>query len=350
MNDSYHERDFRSGWRPGIVEPADGETVPMTESTADLTVDPCPLCGCRSSIVVDSIPYASIWAELERQLGLTTPAELRRRFTPAPDASLFACSTCGLEYFSPHNQGDAAFYAFLTSAEAGYYTNRRWEYSVAEKLLHSGDSLLDIGCGDGAFLKQVARRVGRAVGVDQNPEGIRDLAEAGIEARCTDLAAFAAENAAGFNVVCAFQLLEHLPRVDAFAEAARRCVAPGGLLLVSVPNNDRPRLNPLDPLDCPPHHVSRWRPAQLREFARAFQFDLVDVISERRSPGALPGILRSLGRRTSAFRHRSAVTSADAHEGRPEPRARSRRPTLSTRHLRNLMLGHTMILVARRPA
>src|SRR5215211_6141922 len=350
MNDSYHERDLRSRSRLEIVEPADGETVPMTKSTADLTVDACPLCGCRSSIEVGSIPYAWIWAELERQLGLTTPAELRRRFTPAPDASLFACSTCGLEFFSPHNQGDAAFYAFLTSAKAGYYTNRRWEYSVAEKLLHDGDSLLDIGCGDGAFLKQVAGRVGRAVGVDQNPEGIRDLAEAGIEARCTDLAVFAAENAAGFNVVCAFQLLEHLPRVNAFAEAARRCVAPGGLLLVSVPNNDRPRLNPLDPLDCPPHHVSRWRPAQLREFARTFQFDLVDVVCERRRPRAVPGLLRSLGRRTSAHRRRGAVTSADALDGRSEPRARSRPPAPSPRHLRNLFLGHTMILVARRPA
>ena len=349
MNDSYHERDFRSRSRLGIVEPADGETVAMTKSTGDLTVDACPLCGCRSSMVVESIPYSSIWAELEQQLGLTTPADLRRRFTPAPDAVLFTCSSCGLEYFSPHNQGDAAFYAFLTSAEAGYYTNRRWEYSVAEKLLNSGDSLLDIGCGDGAFLKQVAPRVDRAVGVDQNPEGIRDLAEAGIEARCTDLAVFATENAASFNVVCAFQLLEHLPRVDAFAAAARRCVAPGGLLLVSVPNNDRLRLNPLDPLDCPPHHVSRWRPAQLREFARSFQFDLVDVICERRRPRALPS-LRSLGRKTSALRRRGAVTSADPHDGRSEPEARSRRPTLSIRHLRNLMLGHTMILVARRPA
>ena len=322
----------------------------MTKSTADPTVDACPLCGRRSSILVESIPYASIWAELERQLGLATPADLRRRLTPAPDAVLFACSTCGLEYFSPHNQGDAAFYAFLTTAEAGYYTNRRWEYSVAEKLLHRGDSLLDIGCGDGAFLKQIARRVGRAVGVDQNPEGIRELADAGIEARCTDLEVFAAENAANFNVVCAFQLLEHLPSVDAFAEAARRCVAPGGLLLASVPNNDRSRLNPLDPLDCPPHHVSRWRPAQLREFARTFQFELVDVICERRRPRALPGLLRSLGRRTSVLRHRGAVASADSHDGRPEPKARSRRPTHGIRRLRNLMLGHTMILVARRPA
>jgi 2-polyprenyl-3-methyl-5-hydroxy-6-metoxy-1,4-benzoquinol methylase len=350
LNDSYHERDFRSGSRPGIVEPADGETVPMTKSTADLTVDACPLCGCRSAGAVESIPYASIWSELERQLGLATPAELRRRFTPTRDALLFACSTCGLEYFSPHNQGDAAFYAFLTSAEAGYYTNRRWEYSVVEKLLHSGDSLLDIGCGDGAFLKQVARRVGRAVGVDQNPEGIRDLAEAGIDARCTDLEVFAAENAASFNVVCAFQLLEHLPRVDAFAAAARRCVAPGGLLLVSVPNNDRLRLNPLDPLDCPPHHVSRWRPAQLREFARTFQFDLVDVICERRRPSAMPSLLGSLARRTSTLRHRGAATSADAHGEGSEPRARSHRPMLGIRHLRNLMLGHTMLLIACRPA
>jgi SAM-dependent methyltransferase len=350
MNDSYHERDFRSETPLRIAEPADGETVPMTKSTADPSVDSCPLCGSRSSIVVESIPYTSIWAELERQLGLATPAELRRRFTPAADALLLACSTCGLEYFSPHNQGDATFYALLTSAEAGYYTDRRWEYSVAEQLLHDGDSVLDIGCGDGTFLKRVAPRVGRSVGVDQNPEAIRDLARAGIEARCTDPESFAAENDVGFNVVCAFQLVEHLPRLDAFAAAARSCVAPGGLLLISVPNNDRLRLNPLDPLDCPPHHVSRWRPAQLREFARVFQFDLVDVVCERRRAGAVPDLMRGLGKRISALRHRGASESPGAHEGRTEYQARSGRPKLNTRHLRNVMLGHTMILLARRPS
>jgi 2-polyprenyl-3-methyl-5-hydroxy-6-metoxy-1,4-benzoquinol methylase len=322
----------------------------MTESTTDLSVDPCPLCGRRSSTPVDRIPYASIWAELERQLDLTVPEELRRRFTPVPEALLLACSTCGLEYFSPHNQGDPAFYALLTSARAGYYTDRRWEYSVAEKLLHDRDSLLDIGCGDGVFLKHVAPRVARAVGVDQNPEGIRDLAEAGIEARCADLADFAPDNTAQFDVVCAFQLLEHLPRVEAFAASARRCVAPGGLLLVSVPNNDRLRLNPLDPLDCPPHHVSRWRTAQLQEFARAFHFDCVDVLCARRRLHQVPDLLRSLRRRTTTVHAGDGGARANTAGRRSQSRARFWRQSLTPRNLRNLTLDHTMVLVARRPA
>jgi SAM-dependent methyltransferase len=321
----------------------------MTESTADLSVDPCPLCGRRSSATVDCIPYASIWAELERQLDLTVPEEQRRRFTPIPDALLFACSNCGLEYFSPHNQGDAAFYALLTSARAGYYTDRRWEYSVAEKLLHDRDTLLDIGCGDGVFLRHVAPRLARAVGVDQNPEGIRSLAEAGIEAYCADLEDFAAENAAQFDLVCAFQLLEHLPRVEAFAESAHRCVAPGGLLLVSVPNNDRLRLNPLDPLDCPPHHVSRWRTAQLREFARAFDFDCVDVLCERRRLHQLPDLLRRTHRRMTPVHRGDGDTTEDTTEPRSRSRPRFRWQTLTPRNLRNLTLDHTMVLVARRP-
>jgi SAM-dependent methyltransferase len=344
MNDSYHERDFRSGTPQRVAEPADGETVPMTKSTADPSVDACPLCGSRSSVVVESIPYTSIWVELERQLGLATPAELRRRFTPAAEALLFACPSCGLEYFAPHNQGDAAFYAFLTSAKAGYYTDRRWEYSVAEKLLHSGDSLLDIGCGDGTFLKRVGTRVGRAVGVDQNPAGIRDLADAGIEARCTDLETFAAQNDAGFNVVCAFQVIEHLPRLDAFAAAARRCVAPGGLLLISVPNNDRLRLNPLDPLDCPPHHVSRWRPAQLRRFARDFDFDPVDVVRERRRWRDVPGLRAGLRDRTS----RANDEGNHQHDATTDTRPHRRRIKLG--QLRHVGVGHTMVLIARRPS
>jgi SAM-dependent methyltransferase len=347
VNDSYHERDLRSGPRRQIDEPSNRDFIPMTKSTADLSVDTCPLCDRHSSTVVDRISYDSIWTELERQLGLTTPPDLRRRFTPAPDAVLFACSTCGLEFFSPHNQGDPAFYAFLTSAEAGYYTDRRWEYSVAEKLLHGGDALLDVGCGDGTFLRRVRRRVARAVGVDQNREAIRNIAESGIEARCSDLESFAAKNAAEFDVVCAFQLIEHMPRVDTFAESARRCVAPGGLLLVSVPNNERLRLNPLDPLDCPPHHVSRWCPAQLHEFALRFGFVVVDILSERRRLRSLPDLFPSVRRRIAAGRGgHTAVAASDDTSGR---RARSRGRLPSVR-LRNLMLGHTMVLVARRPA
>src|SRR5204863_2274283 len=101
---------------------------------------------------------------------------------------------------------------------------------------------------------------------------------------------------------------------------------------------------------CPPPHLPPSPPAQPRHFPRPFHFALVDVICERRRPRALPGLLRSLGKRTSATRHRDVVASAAAHDGRSEPKARSRRPTRSIRRLRNLMLGHTMILVARRPA
>jgi SAM-dependent methyltransferase len=289
------------------------------------------------------IPYASIWRELGRQLGLTVPDELRRRLTPAPDACLYACPTCGLEYFSPHNQGGPEFYGLLTSAPAGYYTDRRWEYSIAEHLMREGDALLDVGCGDGGFLRRVAPRAGRAVGVDQNAEAIRDLAAAGIEAHCASLEQFAGENVARFDVVCAFQLLEHLQSVGDFARAVRSCVTPGGLVLVSTPNNDRVRLNPLDPLDCPPHHVSRWRPAQLQRFASDFELDPVDVVRERRRLGDVPGLLARLWRRTS--RSVDDGTQRDV-TGTTPPRRR----WVPLAQLRHLGSGHTMVLVARRPA
>lgn len=94
---------------------------------------------------------------------------------------------------------------------------------------------IDLGCGNGRFLAALAERGAEVTGVDAYPDSLeRALARA---PRATLLAADVTAvplEAAGFDLVAALDVLEHLEPPRLLAEA-RRLLAPGGRLLLSVP-------------------------------------------------------------------------------------------------------------------
>src|SRR4051812_2606727 len=89
----------------------------MTLAGADETVLPtnavlsCPLCGSQQGETVRNISYKQIFAALLDDWGVTLSDGTQRRHVARADLDLVACSTCGLQYFSPAIAGDGAFYA-----------------------------------------------------------------------------------------------------------------------------------------------------------------------------------------------------------------------------------------------
>lgn len=226
--------------------------LPVTEA--------CPLCGRTGASPRDQMLYRDIWRALAEQWNVTFPDDVVSRNTPSRTSTLAHCDECGLEFFSPISPGDPAFYACLTSR--AYYSHR-WEFRVVSERLGTEDAVVDFGCGGGAFLRQIRPHVRRAVGVDHNPRVAEDLSTGNIEFVEGDFASFSRAESGSFDVVCAFQILEHMPRAEELMDPARRCLKPGGRLFISVPNRDRYRRQGDEPLDWPPHHVSRWGPPQL---------------------------------------------------------------------------------------
>ena len=240
---------------------------------------PCPLCDDLDALPVGSIPYTSIWAGLRDEWGATFDEEIVRAHQPAPDAELVRCGTCGLEHFEPLAPGDARFYERLMAAMP--YNADRWEFGRVLPSIPPGGAVVDLGSGDGAFLARASAVAGRAAGVDHNADAVAELRRRGVEAHAVDFPTFARAEPNAFDVAVSFHTLEHLASVAPLMEAAKTCVRPGGAIFLSVPNRQRAGRRDDEPLDCPPHHVSRWDADQLRFLADRFGLELAAIRFEQ---------------------------------------------------------------------
>jgi SAM-dependent methyltransferase len=238
-------------------------------------IERCPACGSAERVPGERVSFDRIWQELRDTWSAEFAPDTRARLQPAESTDVVRCSSCGLTYFVPAIPGDATFYEEL--ARAMPYHDRRWEFGLVVRSLRPADQVVDLGCGDGAFVRAIASRVGRAVGVDHNSDAIDRLRADGLEAYAEPFGAFAERNVGAFDVACSFHTLEHLRAVDDLMRPAVACVRGGGRLFVSVPNANRLRVDDFEPLDHPPHHVSRWRSADLEALCDRYPLELIAI-------------------------------------------------------------------------
>lgn len=249
----------------------------------------CPLCGTLPAGVGDQTSWTKLWSALEAEFNRSIPADVRRRYQVGDVLELATCSTCGLRFFSPAIPGGPDFYSFLQDSDGGYYNELTWEGRVVVSLIEDYDDVLDLGTGDGALLRALpARRTGRTVGVDHFKAAIEALREGGIEGSTDDFETFAARERANFDVVCAMQVLEHMADAKSLMAAARECLRPGGRIFIAVPDDERDR-DRFEPLDYPPHHMSRWVQSDFSTLAARFG---LRVASVRHEPGGKAALRR----------------------------------------------------------
>ncbi|MEZ5124145.1 MAG: methyltransferase domain-containing protein [Solirubrobacterales bacterium] len=101
-----------------------------------------------------------------------------------------------------------------------------------------GATVLDLGCGDGAFTERVGRRTGagRLIGLELDAIDAAAARARGIEVVEADLAQPLPFADASIDVVHANQVIEHLADTDLFLREIRRVLRPGGAAVVSTNN------------------------------------------------------------------------------------------------------------------
>ncbi len=158
------------------------------------------------------------------------------------------------------------------------YEEQRFEFPAVAARLRPEDRVVDFGCGSGIFLRLIAGKVRRAAGLDWNIG--TEAPPPGVEMSRASFADFARSERGRFDVACGFQIIEHLPSVNDLLEPMLDCLDRPATLYLSVPNRARFKTGRLEPLDCPPHHLSRWGEQQIQVLARRYGLELKELWRE----------------------------------------------------------------------
>ena len=219
----------------------------------------CPACG------------SDRWSTLftVRAFGIGRCDECRLVFT------LGAAADDGAMQYPPFDQRETALVRLLR-----LLTNQllRERARLVEGVqAREGGRLLDFGCGSGAFARLMAGRGYDVVGVEpfslgrpiERP-GLR-LVRAPLEELRDDLGTF--------DIITTWQVLEHVPDPRAIVAALAQHLAPGGTLVVSVPNFASWQSRLFGPgwfhLD-PPRHLSHFERSSLQALVRAAGLAIIE--------------------------------------------------------------------------
>jgi SAM-dependent methyltransferase len=84
-----------------------------------------------------------------------------------------------------------------------------------------------------------------------------------------------------YDIVCLFQVLEHLTEIDTVMKAIYKTLKKGGVFVIAVPDNDGfISHTPNYTFNFPPHHTIWWSESTLRHLASMYSFDVIEVQRE----------------------------------------------------------------------
>lgn len=216
-----------------------------------------------------------------RLFGVTFSPEVWSVFDGMREVRLFRCAACGFQFCDPKLAGNGAFYAELERQKTVYYPPEVPEFirTLQWAQERHARTVLDIGCGDGAFL-DLARGAGlTTMGMELNLQAAAECRRKGHAVHTGTIAELLEQpDAPRFDFVTMFQVLEHVPNPVGFLSEAARLLAVGGCLSVAVPNEDGIyRICPKEPHQWPPHHITRWRRRDLHAIGRMCGLQVIRV-------------------------------------------------------------------------
>ena len=146
--------------------------------------------------------------------------------------------------------------------------------------------LLDVGCGDGRFLRYAKEQGFEVWGIDFDKKSVENVKRnLGIDTvfamSLEEFYEYAKERGLKFDVITFFEVLEHQDKPKEFLEMVRELLKEGGYIAGSVPNRERlfVEMDWKDHFhwDYPPHHFLRFSKSSLEKALNFSGFKDVEV-------------------------------------------------------------------------
>lgn len=237
----------------------------------------CPLCLHARCNLRRSLDSAEIILQWQKQAQI----DIRDELNTISSIDFYECPQCFLGFFKPDSAcGSPALYEQLEKLET-YYLPRKWEHDVALQDMEGATNGLEIGCGFGAFVARViAEKRIQFEGCDPNPSAVLVAQASGAPVRLSTLEGITGSQGDGYDVICAFQVLEHVANPRTFLARACTLLRPGGKLLLGLPNAASFVKYGFNIYQYPPHHLSSWAPAVLLRLPQHFPLKTVRILRE----------------------------------------------------------------------
>ena len=227
-----------------------------------------PLTNKRQITLLSSIPAQKIVESYQESLQI----DVSRFFKNVENVELYQDEQTGYRFFYPWDiDGDGNFYKDLQKFD-WYYMPWKWEHEISTQFLKEGMKILEVGCAYGSFIQKASVDFGvSAIGLELNKIASEEGRKSGLNILNEGIEVHASKNNGTYDLVCSFQVLEHITSVHSFIEAKIDCLKPGGKLLIGVPNNDSfLGLDSWNILNIPPHHMGLWNEEALKNLESIF--------------------------------------------------------------------------------
>lgn len=226
--------------------------------------------------VIQNITTKSIIDEWSFGYGI----DVKKFFNETETIIEYQCSQSGLYFYHPQSiAGDDEFYMKLMKIP-WYYLSDKWEYQYALKYLNASMNVLEIGAGNGYFLKSCLHLGCNVTGLELNSKAVElgqleglPILEESIEVHGIDKVNY-------YDAIVSFQVLEHIANPLPFLESTINCLKPGGLLILSVPNSDILFNRRHNIFNMPPHHMLGWTNSSFISLQALFPLKLIKIAYE----------------------------------------------------------------------
>lgn len=221
---------------------------------------------------------------IEKQYSDEIQMDVSAYFKNLIEIDLYECQQTGYRFFYPLNiAGDAAFYEDLQKYD-WYYRDWKWDYDNALGFIDDNAKVLDIGCGYGNFLKYIKKEKNcDCAGLEFNDKAMQIGRQNGLTMYKESIEEHAETHAEQYDIVCYFQVLEHIAEIDSFISASIKTLKKGGKLIICVPNNNPYWFHHFKyhSLNLPPHHMGWWDKKSFESLVNIYPLKLKAIIEER---------------------------------------------------------------------